>query len=87
MNTTTNTNRTAEAQAFIDSIASTLNGAGLNVALAVSTIAQISERIGLLEGHLQCRDFTAQPWAKENIEAELREKKQAQKEMLAFIGW
>ena len=85
MNTTTT--RTAEAQGLIDMVASTINLAGRDVQLATSTVVQLAQRIGLLEGHLQCRDFSAFPTTKANIEAELADKKQALKEMLASLCW
>ena len=59
--------------------------ARLDVLWATKQVAEIAKRIGLLEGHLQCRDFTVEPWAKQNIETELAEKKALLETIIASL--
>lgn len=57
-------------------IAAALAAGGTTAVQAASRIASVAARVGLLEGHLQCRNFSSAPEASEAIREELA---QAQK--------
>lgn len=54
-------------------IAAALIAGGPTAVQAARRIAAVAQRVGLLEGHLQCRDFSSSPQAPEAIRKELDE--------------